>query len=61
MPPPPEPTPGEVERSYSSFASGKRIFDIENPEALAENVNSGKDGNGKLLLPLSPALEIAKV
>ena len=53
MPPPPEPTPGEVERSASSAISGNRIFDIENPEALAEVVDSGADGNGKLTLHAS--------
>ena len=44
--PPPEPTPGEaVERTPPSFAGGSRIFDIENPEALARDVG-GDNGDG---------------
>ena len=54
MPPPLEPTPCDVERSASSFAIGNRIFDIENPEALAVGIGIGKDGNGESLLPPNP-------
>ena len=55
--PPPEPTPGDVERTPPSFAGGSRIFDIENPEALARDVGA-KDGDGatqpRLLFPSLP-------